>query len=564
MKNQSIQRQSFSALSIPAPLLRALEDTNYTEATCIQSAAIPLLLEGQDVIGYSSTGTGKTAAFGIPSVACVDGARKHPQVLVLSPTRELALQITTELQKFAKYKEGICIATLYGGASMGDQIRQLKRANIVVGTPGRLMDHMRRRTLKLDEIKMAVLDEADEMLSMGFVEDIQCILSETPEQRQTVLFSATMSAPILKIAREFLKNPQTVDVITGQDSQADIRQTYYYVSQHDKQAALTLLLRHSDAQRAIVFCNTKSMVDELTTSLRKQGFSAAGLHGDMNQAVRTQVMTRFRTGGTGILIATDVAARGIDVDDVDTVINFDLPQSFEYYVHRIGRTGRAGKQGLSQTLVCNGKQVSVLRALMRFTGKEIVKQSLPTSADLMNHAVEKTAAALTGTVRKPTGTAAKMLVDQLLCADGGAATAYEVACTLAEKLLGGDKAFQSVPTKEEPARHSTPGQDNKSPMVTVIASIGRNDHITPNHLVGTLAELLDIPGRSIGKIDIHEDSSSIGMREDCAKALMDHSPVRIKGTEVTFTVRKSARRAPSPAYRRFSGNTKAGKRNQSA
>lgn len=541
---EDAQAISFDSIPLSRQLSRAVQDLNYTEATSIQAAAIPFLLDGQDVIGHSSTGTGKTAAFGIPAVECVDGETKQAQVLVLSPTRELAMQITREMQKYAKYKEGISVAAVYGGASMPDQIRQLRRANIVIGTPGRLMDHLRRKTLKMDELKMVVLDEADEMLSMGFIEDIQTILSQAPAQRQTVLFSATMPPPILKISREFLTDPQVVDVMTGQESQADIEQTYYHVPQHKKTEALALLLQHSEAGRAIVFCNTKSMVDELATRLTKEGFKATGLHGDMTQALRTQVMQRFRSGSIGILVATDVAARGIDVDDVDAVINFDLPQSSEYYVHRIGRTGRAGKKGVSQTLVCNGKQVATLKTLMRFTGSEIKEHRLPTGADMMERAVAKLAANLLPQMQEEPGKAAQMLVKRLQGAEGCGITVEQVACVLANKLMGGDEKYSPLPGVESisvkpGAKAGHLGEANDlAPMVTVIASVGRSAKITPNHLVGAIAEVLDIPGSAIGKIDIKDDVSHIGLREDTAGALLAHpKAIRIKGLEVTFSLK---------------------------
>lgn len=553
---------SFGALPLSACLARAIEDMEYAQPTSIQAAAIPFLLEGNDLIGHSNTGTGKTAAFGIPAVECVDGEIKRAQVLVLSPTRELAMQITRELQKFAKYKEGICVAAIYGGASMPEQIRQLRRANIVVGTPGRLMDHLRRRTLKMDELKMVVLDEADEMLSMGFIEDIQTILSQAPAQRQTVLFSATMPPPILKISQEFLSNPQVVDVVTDANSQADIEQSYYYVPQHKKQEALALLLKHADASRSIVFCNTKSMVDELAAKLSKEGFLATGLHGDMSQALRSQVMLGFRTGSINILVATDVAARGIDVDDVDAVINFDIPQSFEYYVHRIGRTGRAGKKGVSQTLVCNNKQVATLKQLMRFTGQDIKERKLPTSADLMERAVLNLADELLPELQQKQGKAAKLLVNRLLGAEDSGITHAQVALVLAEKLLGGDEKYQSIPAVAEaaarPIDRETPQTDAsaENPMVTVTASIGRSSRITPNHLVGAIAEILDIPGSSIGKIDIKDDASRIGMREDVALALLAYpKAIRIKGMAVTFALsggaKRAAHRAPSASHARF-------------
>ncbi len=553
---------SFEAMPLSSQLVRAVRELEYTAATDIQAAAIPYLLDGQDVIGRSSTGTGKTAAFGIPAIECVDGELKRPQVLVLSPTRELALQIAREMQKYAKYKEGVSVATVYGGASMIDQIRALKRANVVIGTPGRLMDHLNRHTLKMNDLKMVVLDEADEMLSMGFIEDIQTILSSAPEERQTVLFSATMPPPILKVSQEFLHDPQVVDVMEQETSQADIEQTYYYVPQHKKQEALSLLLSYADAERSIVFCNTKSMVDDLAVLLRKQGLSVSSLHGDMTQIIRTQVMDNFRRGGVKILIATDVAARGIDVDDVDAVINFDLPQSFEYYIHRIGRTGRAGKHGVSQTLVCNGKQLSILKSLMRFTGSPIKEHQLPTNKNRMERAVAKSADELMQQMQQPAGEAAQMLVKRLLGAAESGITAEQVACVLAEKLLGGDERFKSSFPQEEPksaAGYAKPilrgTNDEQSPMVTVTANIGRTARVKPKHFVGAIAELLDIPGKSIGKIDIFDNESRIGLREDAAFALTNYGkPIRINGLDVTFSMQRKPHFSRSEPERSFKNN----------
>ena len=295
---------------------------------------------------------------------------------------------------------------------------------------------------------MVVLDEADEMLSMGFVEDIQTILMQAPSERQTVLFSATMPPAILSIARQFLSDPQMVDVMEGQEVQADIEQTYYYVPRAKKQEALSLLLQQGGTRRALVFCNTKSMVDELAASLRRQGIRAAGLHGDMTQTLRTQVMKGFRSGSTQILVATDVAARGIDVSEIEVVINFDLPQSFEYYVHRIGRTGRAGKRGLSQTLITDSGQAATLRRLMRFTGSEIAERRLPTGKDMMKHAVAKAADETLPLLEQGTGKAARMLVNRLKGDEYSGLDAEQVALILAEKLIGGDSQFQTLAVPE--------------------------------------------------------------------------------------------------------------------
>lgn len=450
---------AFSDMPLTSEILKAIDDIGYAKPTNIQANAIPLLLEGHDLIGRSCTGSGKTGAFAIPAIENVDGTSHHAQVLVLSPTRELAMQIHCEMKKFSKYKEGVSLAVVYGGASMSDQIKQLRHANIVIGTPGRLMDHMRRKTLKLDRIQTVVLDEADEMLNMGFIEDIETILTETPEDRQTVLFSATMSAGIAKISNTFLTDPKTVETLSGKENQADIEQTFYRISHGKKKDVLSLLM-HANGQRSVVFCNTKSMVDELAEMLRKQGFKASGLHGDMTQAARSQVMKGFREGQVHALIATDVAARGIDVDDIDVVINYDLPQSFEYYVHRIGRTGRAGRRGISQTLICNGKQYATLRALMKYTGTTIEERTLPTGDEIMDKAVAQTAGKLEELAKRPTGKAARKLVDGLLASGQFDGSEEQVALALAEMLIGGDAQFDRF--KDAEAFLQKPPRKNSS------------------------------------------------------------------------------------------------------
>lgn len=457
---------AFNEMPLTPHVVRAIEEVGYAKPTNIQAHAIPLLLEGRDLIGRSCTGSGKTGAFAIPAIEGVDAASHHAQVLVLSPTRELAMQIYGEMRKFAKYKEGVSLAVVYGGAAMGDQIKQLRRANIVIGTPGRLMDHMRRKTLKLDRIRTVVLDEADEMLNMGFIEDIETILTATPSERQTVLFSATMSAPLLKISNTFLTDPVTVETLSGKENQADIEQTYYRVAQAKKKDVLSLLM-HANGQRSVVFCNTKSMVDELAEMLRKQGFKASGLHGDMTQTARSQVMQGFRDGRVHALVATDVAARGIDVDDIDVVINYDLPQSFEYYVHRIGRTVRAGKRGVSQTLVCSGKQQATLKALMKYTGHTIERRNLPTSDEIMDKAVARAAQEIIGEqTERRSGKAARKLVDSLLENGSFGGSEKSVAVALAEMLMGGDEQFDRLkdiesfvqkPAQKKPAKRKRTG-----------------------------------------------------------------------------------------------------------
>lgn len=374
---------NFNELNLRNEILRAVSEMGYEHATDIQAGSIPSILEGQDVTGRSSTGTGKTAAFGIPIVQRTAENEDRSSVLILAPTRELALQITGEIRKYAKYLPCISVACIYGGQPMDNQIRALKKARIVVGTPGRVMDHMRRRTLKLDHLKTVVLDEADEMLNMGFIDDIRTILGSAPADRQTILFSATLSPEIMKITEEFQTETVFVKADKGKRTAAKITQSFYYVSKEQKTDALRLLLEDASPRRALIFCNTKSMVDELSSILGEFGYRCAGLHGDMKQNQRNSVMRDFKSGRIRLLIATDVAARGIDVEDVDAVFNYDVPQELEYYVHRIGRTGRAGREGASYTLVSGRLQLSHLREIENYIHAEIEERPLPSCVSIL-------------------------------------------------------------------------------------------------------------------------------------------------------------------------------------
>ena len=356
---------NFNEMNLSQEILRAVDELGFSEMTEIQQQSIPLLLQGHDVVGRSNTGTGKTAAFGIPAVESITHDDKGKAVvLILCPTRELAMQAAEEIRKFAKFKEGVKVSAVYGGASMEKQIHELKRgANIIIGTPGRVMDHIRRHTLRPETLRTVILDEADEMLNMGFREDIETILSDVPEERQTVLFSATMPPEIMAITEKYQTEPVQIKIKSAQRTVELIEQFYFEVAMGRKTDALKLLLAAYSPSSAMVFCNTKAMVDQLTEELIKSGFRAAGLHGDMKQMQRTQVMNGFKNKSTEILVATDVAARGIDVNGVDAVFNYDLPQDNEYYIHRIGRTGRAGRTGTAYTLISGRRQLFDLRSI---------------------------------------------------------------------------------------------------------------------------------------------------------------------------------------------------------
>jgi ATP-dependent RNA helicase DeaD len=372
----------FSELGISADLLKGIDRLGFEKASPIQSAAIPVLLEGRDVVGQSQTGSGKTAAFAIPALEKVDVQQRAVQILILCPTRELAVQVSEEIHKLAFFKSGIRALPIYGGQSYDRQIYGLKQgAQVVIGTPGRVMDHMRRGTLKLDQVKVAILDEADVMLDMGFRDDIEFILQAVPKDRQTVFFSATMPRPIQELIRKYARDPQQVRIEQKAMTVPTVEQTYYEVDRRFKIELLTRLIDIHDLKLGIIFCNTKRMVDDLVDHLNAQGYSADRLHGDMTQALRDRVMNKFRKSGLEFLVATDVAARGIDVEDVQVVFNYDLPYDVEDYVHRIGRTGRAGRSGRAISFVA-GREVFQIRNIERFTNTRIHRAKIPSPAEV--------------------------------------------------------------------------------------------------------------------------------------------------------------------------------------
>ncbi len=373
---------------LDARIVRAVREMGFEKLTPIQVQAIPYLLKNEDIIGQAQTGTGKTAAFAIPALQKIDPDLRRLQTVILCPTRELAMQAAEEIRHIAKYMHGIKVLPVYGGQEISKQIRGLRDVQIIVGTPGRVMDHMRRHTIKLDYVNMVVLDEADEMLDMGFREDMELILGEIPGEHQTALFSATMPQPILEIANRFQKDARLVKVAAKELTIPLVTQRYYKVRKQDKEAACVRLLEYYQPNLCLIFCNTKIMVDELAEMLKKAGFRAEALHGDMSQHQRDVAMNRFRNGGTNILIATDVAARGIDVDNVEAVINYDLPQDMEYYVHRIGRTGRAGKTGRSFTFV-SGREIYRIRQIERFCRTTIEEKKLPGAAKVLKAKADK-------------------------------------------------------------------------------------------------------------------------------------------------------------------------------
>lgn len=377
------QQVKYSDTEINAYILKAVREMGFEYMTPIQEQAIPVLLEGKDVIGQAQTGTGKTAAFSIPMIQKIDISCKKPQGIILCPTRELAMQAAEEIRKITKYMHGLKVLPVYGGQDISKQIRALSQGvQIIVGTPGRVMDHLRRHTIKTANVQMIVLDEADEMLNMGFREDMETILSQMPEEHQMALFSATMPQAILEITNQYQKDAVFIKVTPKEVTVAAIEQSYYRIARKDKMNALCRLIDFHQPKRSLIFCNTKKMVDEMTQELKGRGYEAEGLHGDLSQFQRDTVMNLFRSGRCAILIATDVAARGIDVSGVDAVFNYDVPEDIEYYVHRIGRTGRAGREGKSMTLV-SGREVFKIRDIERICHTRIEEKKLPTGKDIV-------------------------------------------------------------------------------------------------------------------------------------------------------------------------------------
>jgi ATP-dependent RNA helicase DeaD len=449
----------FSELGLSPELLKAVDKLGFEQASPIQAESIPPLLAGHDIVGQSQTGSGKTAAFAIPAIEKTDPNKRVPQVLILCPTRELAVQVSEEVHKLAFFKRGIHALPIYGGQSYERQFMGLRQgAQIIIGTPGRVMDHMRRGTLRLDTVKIAILDEADVMLNMGFRDDIETILQSVPKERQTVFFSATMPKPIRDLIEKYSREPKSVRIEQKAMTVATVDQSYFEVDRRFKVELLTRLVDIHDLKLGIIFCNTKRMVDELVDHLEAQGYSADRLHGDMNQAQRDRVMNKFRKSGLEFLVATDVAARGIDVDDVQVVFNYDLPYDPEDYVHRIGRTGRAGRSGRAISFVA-GRELFQIRNIERFTNQRIQRGRVPTQAEVEeareNVFLEKVRATLVAGDYKRQDPLIERLLEE-------GHTSTDICSALLHHLQTGGESAPAKPTREDPyARPERPERSER-------------------------------------------------------------------------------------------------------
>ena len=509
---KKVTMTTFNELQISSEVMKDVEEMGYENATDIQAQSIPLIIEGKDVLGRSNTGTGKTAAFGIPAIEKVCQGTRYPNALIICPTRELVTQVATELRKFSKYKEGVKIVPIYGGQPIDRQIQLLKRGcGIVVGTPGRIMDHMRRHTLKLEDLKMVVLDEADEMLNMGFREDIESILKEVPEERQTLLFSATMPKAILDITKKYQKDSKLIKVVRKELTVPNIEQYYYEVRPKQKVEVLCRLLDMHSPKLSIVFCNTKRMVDEVTGELKGRGYFAEGIHGDLKQSQRDRVMKSFRGGRVDILVATDVAARGIDVDDVDAVFNHDLPQDDEFYVHRIGRTGRAGRTVNAFTFVA-GKEIYKLRDVQRYCKTKIKARPIPSLNDVQATRAEKSLEEITGLIEENNLDKYVDMLDEFI--NETDFTALEIAAAFLKKQIS-----------ENEEQEANQGEDfgdtgAESGMVRLFINIGKKKGVRPGDILGAIAGESSISGDLVGAIDVHDQYTFVEVPKEVAKDVM--------------------------------------------
>ncbi len=571
-----MEKKLFAELGLAPEILKAIERMGFEEASPIQSAAIPVLLGGADVVGQSQTGSGKTAAFGIPALQLVDPNLRAPQVIILCPTRELVVQVAEEIAKLAFFKRGVRELPIYGGQSYERQFRGLSAgAQIIIGTPGRVMDHLERKSLKLDQIKMVILDEADRMLDMGFVDDIKTILRQVPNERQTVFFSATIPRPIAELIKSFTKNPVNVRVEAEALTVPAIEQIYYEVDRRSKLEVLCRLIDLEDVKLAIIFCATKMMVDDLTEHLNARGYNADKLHGDMTQAMRERVMGKFRKRAIEILVATDVAARGLDVDDIEVVFNYDLPHDGEDYVHRIGRTGRAGKGGKAVTFVA-GREIYRLENIQRFTKSRIRREKIPTVEEVEGKRTNLLAEALRETLVKGEYKRHDEMLDRLLGQDY---SATDIASALIH-LLGEDRTRTGQPIPEDRPNERRPeagprgrrersrtdyeaeqtgrGRRERSPraerqaapeeaapvsheagMVRLAFNVGRTQAVQPGDFVGVIAGVTAIPKGEIGAIHLQPTKTLVDVAEERVPLVLKKlNGIQFKGRKLLVRVSK--------------------------
>ena len=562
----------FSALGLAAPVLQAVAEIGYELPSPIQAASIPPLLQGRDLLGQAQTGTGKTAAFALPLLSRIDLGRQAPQLLVLTPTRELALQVAEALQSYARHLPGFHVLPVYGGQGMGVQLTRLKRGvHVVVGTPGRVMDHLRRGTLQLDQLTALVLDEADEMLRMGFAEDVEFILEHTPPERQVALFSATMPAPIRRVANQHLRNPVEVRIESRTTTVESITQRYWLVSGVHKLDALTRILESEEMGATLIFVRTKTATTELAEKLEARGYASAALNGDMNQAQREQTIDRLKRGALDIVVATDVAARGLDVERISHVVNYDIPHDTESYVHRIGRTGRAGRKG-EAILFVSPREKRMLYAIEKATGQPIEPMRLPTHEAVTDKRVARFKQRISETLEAQELGFFETLVEEYQSEhDVGLAEIAAALAYLAQKdrPLKPERGAEERPERpfrersfeerrgepgERPprARPERGARDEREergprggqrrsdvPLVPYRLEVGKNQGALPKNIIGAIANEAGLESQYIGRLKLYDDYSTIELPDGMPKEIFQHLrkvrvcglPLRISRTE---------------------------------
>jgi ATP-dependent RNA helicase DeaD len=534
----------FTDLGLPEPLLRALADVGYESPSPIQAATIPPLLAGRDVLGQAQTGTGKTAAFALPILARIDPAQHKPQALVLAPTRELAIQVAEAFQKYASHLPGFHVLPIYGGQSYGPQLSALKRGvHVVVGTPGRVIDHLERGSLDLSQLRCLVLDEADEMLRMGFIDDVEAVLKKTPETRQVALFSATMPAQIKRIAQTYLKDPVEVAIKAQTTTAENIRQRFWMVSGINKLDALTRIMEAEPFDAMIVFARTKLGTEELADKLAARGFRAAAINGDVEQKIRERTIQRLKDGHVDVLVATDVAARGLDVERISHVLNYDIPYDTESYVHRIGRTGRAGRKGEAVLFVAP-RERGMLGAIERATRQKIEQMNLPSVDAVNERRMAKFLGKIDGALASDDLSVFRDLVERYEREKN--VPAVEIAAALAQLVQGKtplllpkpvvpERTFETrsfkdgeqkprVERAERPKREHAPRDPNapELSMRTYRIDVGHQHGVQPGNIVGAIANEADLEARYIGRIDIRDDFTLVDLPDGMPPELLAH------------------------------------------
>ncbi len=586
----------FQTLGISAPVLKAVQNLGYEQPSPIQAQSIPILLGGKNLLGTAQTGTGKTAAFALPLLSNIDPQQKTPQILVLTPTRELAIQVAEAFQSYAKHIKGFNVLPIYGGADIGGQLRGLKRgAQVVVGTPGRMLDHLKRKSLNLSQVKSLVLDEADEMLRMGFIDDVEMILSKTPAESQRALFSATMPAAIKRVADKYLGDAQQVRIQSKTQTVERIKQQYITVKAHQKMDALTRVLEVEQFDGMIIFVRTKSSTVDIADRLQARGFSSAALNGDLSQAIRERTIGKLKRGQVDVVVATDVAARGLDVERISHVINFDIPYDNESYVHRIGRTGRAGREG-NAILFITPKETRLLRSIEKTTKSTIAPLTMPSNAQVSDQRIQQFTEQLSKTLETPRLDKFREMIvkyveeNDLDMADVAAALTYEnqkerplfpkldnIVAPRQDNSGKNRDRDRSRDRDRDGKNRDRKGKDNFSkdsnsrnprakserivrdeegnvvPMLTYRLEVGKNDSVEPSNIVGAIANEADISSQFIGQIILHDEYSTVdlpdGMPDDVFKTL---KKARVRSKALNISIDKGgdntapSNRSPRP------------------